>query len=83
MAPIRADRINVTLHPASIEELDKLCELIRTKSDYFGRIGRSTIIAVLVEILIENLENQHDFDASAIADNKSLKSEILRMLKDA
>lgn len=81
MAQMRVDRINVTLHPTNVEELDKLCELIRKNSpDYFGRIGRSTILAALAEVLIEN---QHEFNASAVTDNKSLKSEIKRVLKNA
>lgn len=81
MAQMKVDRINVTLHPDSVAGLDELCEEVRTAStDYYGRIGRSTVIAALTEVLIEN---KHLFQADAVTDNASLKAEIKRVLKNA
>lgn len=81
MAQMKVERINVTLHPDSVAGLDELCDEVRAASaDYFGRLGRSTVLAALTEVLIEN---KHLFEAGAVRDNASLKEEIKRVLKNA
>ncbi|MCP6645548.1 hypothetical protein NL493_25520 [Klebsiella pneumoniae] len=81
MAKMKVERINVTLHPDWVAGLDELCDEVRAASpEYFGRLGRSTVIAALTEVLIEN---KHQFKADAVSDNASLKEEIKRVLKNA